>query len=95
MAFTGQKVLHTWQPMQVRLIKYILAPLATLASAGFISAVLFAAIVPAAFMINGEAIAAEPAIKNFRLVNSFEFIHSSLILMVKPFSGIQLFLLLQ
>jgi hypothetical protein len=71
MACTGQKVLHTWQPMHVRLIKYILPGFAALASATFGSEVFAAAIELAASMNNGDAIATEPAIKNFRLVKSF------------------------
>ena len=49
-------------------MKYILVPLAMPVTVVLVSAALLAAIEPAAFKNNGDAIAAEPAIMNFLLV---------------------------
>jgi hypothetical protein len=63
MASAGQNAMHAWQPTQPRPMKYILVPLAALASAVFTPT-----IEPAALKNNGDAMAVELNIMNFLLV---------------------------
>jgi hypothetical protein len=83
MAFAGQNVLHAWQPMHPCPMKYTLVPLAAFVTAAFVSAGFAAAIEPAAFKSNGEAIAAELNIINFLLLK-LEFV--SVIIENPPFN---------